>query len=182
MSSKVDKELGLSLIWAGETMHETIMKAKSRDMAGRGFWNFNYDSSDEDDDSNYDSDFSDLDIPVGGPLTLYPGPDFEHYRHRHAHLRDFSKTAIQQYNHRTGNRFEFVELVNATVHTIVEYALIVVVFDACQTDDDGTVLTTSFRATARCHSPSKSLTDSYDIEDVVRLPSDSDVSGSQNPQ
>ncbi|KAL8101872.1 hypothetical protein AgCh_033679 [Apium graveolens] len=64
-----------------------------------------------------------------------------------------------------GNRFEFVELVEASVHTIAEADLIVVIFKACQSDD--TMVTTSFKAKAS--SSSKSLTDSFDIETVAPL-------------
>lgn len=65
-----------------------------------------------------------------------------------------------------GNRFEFVELVEASVHRIVGAAFIVVIFKACQSDDP--MVTTSFKAKAR--SASRSLTDdSYDIETVDPL-------------
>lgn len=69
-----------------------------------------------------------------------------------------------------GNKYEFVDLVEASVVTVVEYAYIVVTFKARQSDD----IMVTFKANT--HSASKSLIGSYDIETVVPLHSDSDMS------
>lgn len=38
---------------------------------------------------------------LGGAHMIYPGPDHQHYTYRHDHVRDFSRKAINQYNHQT---------------------------------------------------------------------------------
>lgn len=54
---------------------------------------YDSDSLDPDSDSNL--------LREGCPFKIYPGPDLEQCRYRHAHLRDFSQKAIKQYNHQT---------------------------------------------------------------------------------
>lgn len=71
-----------------------------------------------------------------------------------------------------GNRYEFVELVEASVLPLDKADFVVVTFQARQSDDP--IVTSFFRA--ETHSASKSLSHSYHIETVVPLHSHSDTS------
>lgn len=101
-----------------------LMKVKTDVVGGlwiggevREFW---IDVPDSDEDSDYDDDDDEtyvrrgairyLNPPphgyvsktiLGGRDTIHPGPDHQHYTYRHDHLRDFSRKAINQYNHQT---------------------------------------------------------------------------------
>ncbi|KAL8105712.1 uncharacterized protein LOC141676995 [Apium graveolens] len=109
------------------------------------------------------------DMEIGGPAMIYPGLDLDHYSYRHAHVRDFSKTALANYNRDNGHRYEFVELVEAFVTCDSGTHVVTTIFKATQRDDHLSMA--SFEA--ETYTPSRSLTDSnLDIK-VVRLHSGS---------